>query len=434
MLLFYNQNKTMEKFELKIYSILLLASLIIVNPIHLFAESSAYYQKQIDQLKAETAKKNSAIREARNKKAEYESIINEKRNEALTLQNQKEEIQGLILKAKFDIIEVENSIEKNNLELKTLELETKQTEALIAEQKEKIAELVKLIYKNDSKGILDIIFLNDSISDFFDQIKYTESINDSLTVVLESFKDNKIKLEEKQLEIMNKTQELEINKIELDIKNEELQNEKNRLARLIEETENQEEKFQKILAQQIMEEKLLQAEINNIQKQINSATGLFKSAKEKEETEKKLLSMGGAVSNNSLEWPVPSKYVTAYYKDPTYPYKSSLGDHPAIDIRASQGTAIKAPAAGYVAKVADNGYGYSYIMLMHANNVSTLYGHVSGFNVREGQYVKTGDVIGYTGGTPGTRGAGPFTTGAHLHFEVRVNGATTNPLTYLKVK
>ncbi len=424
----------MEKFELKIYSILLLLALILVNPITLFAESSAYYQKQIDSLKAETAKKNSAIQEARNKKAEYESIINEKRNESLTLQNQKEEIQGLILKAKFDIIEVENSIEMNNLELKTLELEIKQTEAAIAEQKEKIAELVKMIYKNDSKGILDILFLNDSISEFFDQIKYTESINDGLAIVLEGFKENKEKLENKKLEIAVKTQELEVNKIELDVKNETLQNEKDRLARLIKETEDQEDKFQKILAQQILEEKLIQAEINNIQKQINSATGLFKSAKQKEETEKKLLSMGGAISNNSLEWPVPSKYVTAYYKDPSYPYKSTLGDHPAIDIRASQGTAIKAPAAGYVTKVADNGYGYSYIMLMHANNVSTLYGHVSGFNVKVGQYVNTGDVIGYSGGTPGTRGAGPFTTGAHLHFEVRVSGSTVNPLTYLKIK
>lgn len=424
----------MEKFELKIYSILLLIALIIIQPICLFAESSTYYQQQIDKLKAETEEKNKAITEAKKKQSEYQAIVNEKRNESLTLKSQKEEIQGIILKTKFDIIEVENSIEKNDLELKTLKLEVKQTEALIGEQKTKIAELVKLMYKNDSKGILDAIFLNDSISEFFDQIKYTESINEGLAVVLQSYKENKESLKTKEIEIINKSQELETNKIELEVKNEELENEKNRLARLIQDTENQEEKFQKILSQQILEEKLIQAEINQIQKDITSTNKLFKSAQEKEALESKLLSMGGAISNNSLEWPVPSKYVTAYYQDPTYPYKSSIGDHPAIDIRASQGTAIKAPAAGYVVKVADNGYGYSYIMLMHANNVSTLYGHVSGFNVKEGQYVKTGDVIGYSGGTPGTKGAGPFTTGAHLHFEVRVNGDTVNPLTYLKIK
>ena len=151
--------------------------------------------------------------------------------------------------------------------------------------------------------------------------------------------------------------------------------------------------------------------------------------------EKRLLEMGGAISNNSLSWPVTFNVVTTYFNDPEYPFRKIIGEHNAIDIRAKQGTTIKAPAAGYVAKVKNGGKkGYSYIMLMHANSIATVYGHVSSFNVVEDQYVREGDVIGYSGGMPGTSGAGSFTTGPHLHFEVRLNGNPVNPLEYLKFK
>lgn len=423
-----------DKFELKTYSILFLLVFTLIQPVSMFAESSKYYQEQINKLKEQTSAKNKAISDAKAKQQEYQKIINEKREEKTTLKSQKEEIQGEILKIKFDIIENENLIEKNNLEIQMLDLEIMQTTRNIAEQKVKIAEIIKVIYKNDSKGVLEAFLLNDSLSDFFDQIKYTESINIGLSSALEEYKNNKDGLHGKKIELKYKTIELEENKIALEEKKEDLQNNQNRLANLIQQTQDQEDKFQKILANQILQEKLIQNEIAQIQRDINSANLKFKTAKEQEELQKKLLEMGGAVSNNSLNWPVSSNVVTAYYKDPSYPYRKSIGDHTGVDIRSKQGTAITAPAGGYVVKVKDNGYGYSYIMLLHANNVSTLYGHVSGFNVSEGQYIKTGQIIGYSGGTPGTKGAGPFTTGAHLHFEVRVNGNLVNPLNYLKIK
>jgi murein DD-endopeptidase MepM/ murein hydrolase activator NlpD len=136
-------------------------------------------------------------------------------------------------------------------------------------------------------------------------------------------------------------------------------------------------------------------------------------------------------NDSPLQWPVsPERGITAYFLDKSY--KSIFGvPHHAIDIRASQGTEIRAPSAGYVYKAVDNGYGYSYIILLHKENIRTVYGHISEFMVKEGDLVQEGDIIGKTGGMPGSRGAGTMTTGPHLHFEVLKGEEHQNPLEYL---
>ncbi len=130
-------------------------------------------------------------------------------------------------------------------------------------------------------------------------------------------------------------------------------------------------------------------------------------------------------------WPVePTLGVSATFHDEGYHKRFGM-EHNAIDIPVLQGSVVFAAADGVVEKVSDNGLGYSSLVIRHSGGYATLYGHVSGFLVEEGDQVRAGDPIVFSGGTPGTKGAGRMTTGAHLHFEVLHSGAHVDPLTVL---
>jgi murein DD-endopeptidase MepM/ murein hydrolase activator NlpD len=70
-------------------------------------------------------------------------------------------------------------------------------------------------------------------------------------------------------------------------------------------------------------------------------------------------------------------------------------------------------------------------MIVHADGLATVYGHISKPLVAEEQYVTKGQNIALSGGMPGTAGAGNLTSGPHLHFEVRLNGIPVDPLNYM---
>ena len=98
--------------------------------------------------------------------------------------------------------------------------------------------------------------------------------------------------------------------------------------------------------------------------------------------------------------------------------------HAGIDFGAKYGTTIRAAAAGVVASTAYmSGYGKS-TLISHGKGVTSFYAHQSRQVVKKGQSVKKGQIIGYVGSTG-------WSTGPHLHFEVRVNGVAYNPLGWL---
>ncbi len=131
-------------------------------------------------------------------------------------------------------------------------------------------------------------------------------------------------------------------------------------------------------------------------------------------------------SATTFIWPADGTH-TAGFHDQSY-YAHFGVPHNGIDIAVPQGTEVAAAADGIVFLARDGGArGFSYILIGHRGGYATLYGHLSSFGVVNGQEVRQGQVIGRSGGTPGTHGAGPMTTGAHLHVEVIKNGVHVDP-------
>lgn len=131
-----------------------------------------------------------------------------------------------------------------------------------------------------------------------------------------------------------------------------------------------------------------------------------------------------------LTWPLAKvEGISAGFHDRDYLHRFGI-PHEAIDIPVEQGSPVLAVTDGVVEIIYEGESGYNYVILKHSGG-ATLYGHVSGFQVEEGQYVHRGDTIALSGGRPGTPGAGPISTGPHLHFEVIRGGIHVDPTLFL---
>lgn len=124
-------------------------------------------------------------------------------------------------------------------------------------------------------------------------------------------------------------------------------------------------------------------------------------------------------------WPVMGR-ITSSFGERSDPINGEEGSfHPGIDIAAAFGTPVRAPADGVVLKASfGNGYGRE-IVIDHGNGIETVYGHLSGFAVTDGERVRRGQIIGYLGDSGRS-------TGPHLHYEVRIHDAPVNPHKYLR--
>jgi len=133
------------------------------------------------------------------------------------------------------------------------------------------------------------------------------------------------------------------------------------------------------------------------------------------------------VSSALFIWPAVAVITSPFSLSRVNPVTGKVEPHPGIDIGATYGTNVLAAASGTVTLAAwDSGYG-NCIRIKSADPYSEVYGHLSEFDVKEGQQVTQGQTIGKVGATGEA-------TGPHLHFEIRVNNNPVDPITLLPVK
>ena len=133
--------------------------------------------------------------------------------------------------------------------------------------------------------------------------------------------------------------------------------------------------------------------------------------------------LGDLTSTPSL-WPVIG-HLTASFGERMDPFSGEGAFHTGVDIASQYGDAVRVTADGVVIEAGDRaGYG-RLVVVDHGFGVTTWYGHLSSFNVMVGEQIKRGDTIGNVG-------VSGRSTGPHVHYEVRINGAPVNPMRYLR--
>jgi len=140
-----------------------------------------------------------------------------------------------------------------------------------------------------------------------------------------------------------------------------------------------------------------------------------------------LVSLGEA--NTALRASTPSIMPTRGWLNSPYAYRTDPVTgiwtmHWGVDVATNMGNPIVATGDGIVVRVQTDKYLGKNIVLSHGFGITTVYGHMSAFNVRMGQKVKRGDVIGFIGMTG--KAVGP-----HVHYEVRIDGRSVNPYNYI---
>ena len=131
-----------------------------------------------------------------------------------------------------------------------------------------------------------------------------------------------------------------------------------------------------------------------------------------------------ALANGTFIWPVPDfTLLTSRFGYRMHPILGYERFHAGVDIGAKAGDTIIASDGGTVA-VAEYSDSYgNYVLINHGNGYTTLYAHMSSMAVEAGQAVEHGDTLGYVGSTG-------WSTGPHLHFEIRYNDEKTDPEAY----
>ena len=423
----------------------------------------AYTERRLGGIKINLESEKTNFNRLENEISDLEKELEPLHQKIETLKDQINLLNHQLVETKNKIKNAEFQIADKQIMLRDLMLDLKQSEAELNIQRNIVLQYIVLVYQEEEKffdyydessSTLKLLLADNSVSENLLGQEYLEILEETGRKVFYDLHDKKIELEEKRDKVHVEREKLDELYESLNNERRILQEGRQTKKELLEKTLGEEALFQQLLEESIQQQLESAIAIQNLQDNIQFIEGkldlldeslekvgtLSNDAENVEELEAIELEAGGdnelevdegVIREHTFTWPVPPRAITAYFHDPTYPKK--WGVHQAIDIRAGQYTEIVAPANGYVFQTKDNGMGYSYIILAHKGKFVTVYGHISEIIAKPGTLVKEGEVIGLSGGTPGTKGAGWQTTGPHLHFETWHNGQQVDPLDFLPI-
>lgn len=394
----HKNTKIRSKLKIAIIVAIIMTVLGITSPTFQSSLNAQSLEDELDQIKRERKETQEKIEEVKKQEQQYINQVNEVEEQLLSALSELEELNNRLA-------EVKSEIDKTTIELVLKEQELKKIEDELEVKIEILNSRVASIYKNRNGNILEILLKAEGFLEFVSRLKLMNLLAEQDAEIIKSIKDKR-----------NAT--LSVKKAIIDLR-EKQKEQKVKIEKLVTQAEQKKAEVEGIYVEK--KELLSKTRANK-----NALIWMEKQLEVKEAEIKRILESYryGSAPSGKFAWPVAGMIKSGFgYR--IHPIFGTRRFHSGIDIAAPYGTLVKAADGGQVIQAAYvGGYGYA-IMIYHGGGFATWYAHLSGFNVSVGQFVQRGQVIGFVGSTG-------WSTGPHLHFEVRINGNPQNPLNYLQ--
>ncbi len=369
-----------------------------ITPAVSFAETRK--TKEVDTAIAE---KNRQIQELERQITQYQ---NEMQNVSEQAQSLNKEVSTLKSSEKI----LQTSVKTTNTKLQKTSYtitkninEIEDLSAGIYENRNVIAESIRTINAQDTRSPVEMFLGRQTLSDFLKDYQDLAQLQNRLRGTVRVMQDRSAQLSQAQQDLADRKKELQALSGELTDKEKIITDQRKQKDILLKETKNKESEYQKKVA-------TLQEQVTQITNEIRDYESKLKFSLNTQSLPK--------TGSQVLSWPVTDVVVTQRFGktvDAKRLYVS--GSHSGIDFRAAVGTPVYAVADGVVEGVGDTdktcpraSFG-KWVFIRHNNGLSTAYGHLSLIKTTEGQTVKRGDLIAYSGNTG-------HSTGPHLHLTV----------------
>lgn len=381
------------------------------------------------------------------KQAEYQEKLN-KSNSAVS--EKQEEVDALVGQVESVTAEIQVCYQKISIYDKNIAEKQKAIDAAnleIDNNMNTLRQRIKTIYISGDVSALEIVMGAKDFTDFLDKLQLVQYVSDHDAELINGIK-------KKLNTISEEKKALETDKASLEEEHTTLTSKQDELTKLLEENKETLASLQSDANDAQMQLSLSEEELSGLSSEIQEyyrkqreamatqqASSTSSSDDEEEISYSDDSSGGGSSYSNDAPshidsgdgwtWPIPGCYtITGGFGE-----GRSYESHGGTDIAASIGTPIYAANSGTVVGSSNDcthssagvggcnhggGYG-NHVWILHDNGYETIYGHMINTAVSTGEYVSKGQLIGYSGSTG-------WSTGPHLHFELRIGGVRSNPM------
>jgi murein DD-endopeptidase MepM/ murein hydrolase activator NlpD len=370
--------------------------------------------EEIEALQDEINSRRAELDFLEQRKNQFESVIQELSSKGASLANELAILENRIARSELDLHATEIEIQSADKEIRLIELSINERTREIQDKKELLGSLLRDMHAEGEVTTFSLLFSGLTFAQLFDEFSQLETLQADLSSVLEDTQKARQELEEQWGRKQEKIVSLEVLEQKIIEDQERLEQARGGKELILFETQRSEAEYQNLIYELREEEQIIQHTLQTLERDI----------------EQRILDSDALGDVSLLTLPFNGDpRVTAMFHDPDYPFRH-LFEHSGTDFAMNQGSPVLSAAPGYVA-FAKQGRGYgNYVMVIHGSGIATLYAHLSRIDVTPDQFVARGEPIGLSGGIPGTPGAG-FSTGAHLHFEVRLDGIPVDAMEYL---